>query len=69
MKIQIEVDIKPFEVPGAVETKISPGSRAAAKLFSLSELDPETLDKLCSDFRKAVFDKAGKRMPPTALPL
>ena len=36
-----------------------------ARKFHLSEVDAETLSKMCDDFRSEIFKKAGKRPPPT----
>lgn len=38
-------------------------TRQAIQLM-LCDLDAETLDKMCDEFRKSVFKKAGKQPPP-----
>jgi hypothetical protein len=61
MKVTIEVDLKPFNVPNFVrevdETDTSNG-------IALNKLSPLTLDKMCQDFRNEVFKKAKKPQPP-----
>lgn len=71
MKVKLEVELQPFTVPNFVLlSKLPPKAREAGidkpTSFHLSELDAEMLDRLCWEFRVAVFEKAGKRMPPTA---
>ncbi len=64
MKVKIGFEIKPFIVPNFVVT-VSAQNEELASLcqipnsIPLSELDPEMLDRLCDDFRAAVFEKAG----------
>ena len=68
MKATIEVKLKPFQVPNLVLTEAEPKPRqegmTEAPKYALSELDSETLEALCEQFTKAVFEKAGKRRPP-----
>lgn len=71
MKTKIEVELQPFSVPNYVLTVQEPrpkqdGIQETPK-YHLSELSPETLDRLCDEFRDAVFEKAGKRKPPRVL--
>jgi hypothetical protein len=59
--------LKPFIVPYYAIAAEAPhlrqeGLREAAK-FALSELAPETLDALCTEFRAGVFARAGKADP------
>ena len=63
MKTTVEVEIKPFIVPNFV-VQVGEGEQP----FSLSLLSPDTLDKMCNEFRDAVFKKAGKAQPPTQKP-
>lgn len=60
MKTTIQVEILPFNVPGFV---VVDGDED--KSIPLSELDSETLDALCREFRSVIFDRAGKEQPPT----
>jgi len=61
MKIKIEVAVEPFITPNYVQIKnVCEGNRSVA----LSELDSDTLDQLCDDFRDSVFKKANKNQPP-----
>lgn len=67
MKIMIELDINPFTVPNFVTVN----TRSVVKgesypAIALKDIDSETLDRLCRDFRNEVFSKAGKTPPPEA---
>ena len=71
MKAKLEIELKPFAVPNFVlvertQSAIEHGVEEPSTLH-LSELDADTLDRLCYEFRVAVFQKAGKRLPPTAI--
>ena len=68
MKTMIEIELQPFMVPNYVLTVQPPhpkqdGIQETPK-YSLADLDPNTLDRLCDEFRDAVFKKAGKTQPP-----
>ena len=68
MKTKIEVELVPFKVPNYVlhQTKIGArqeGMQDKSKSH-LSELDESTLARLCYEFKREVFEKAGKDMPP-----
>jgi hypothetical protein len=67
MKAKLELDVKPFMVPNFVTVQ-SPAPAESAEAdrasYPLSALDPNTLDRLCDEFRDAVFKKAGKQQPP-----
>lgn len=69
MKATIELELVPFNVPDVVYVREKPTLRqhglAEGRKIHLSELDAETLDTLCYEFRKAVFQKAQKQLPPT----
>ena len=72
MKAQIEIELQPFEVPNFVLTVQEPrpkqeGFQETPK-YPLSHLSPETLERLCNEFRDAVFAKAGKQHPPKCMP-
>ena len=69
MKATIEIDFRPFTVPNFVVADNDMESRVAGcenQSFPLSALSPETLDKMCEQFRRAVFDKAKKQQPPVS---
>jgi len=66
MKAKIELELQPFSVPNFVRPVENPDMSRDQLAIPLSALDPITLDRLCDDFRTAVFQKAGKLMPPTA---
>ena len=68
MKVTIQTKVKPFTVPNYVIAEMPPGKREEgfkeAPKYHLSELEVRTLDDLCREFRREVFKKAGKAMPP-----
>ena len=72
MKVNIEVKLKPFQVPNFVLVEPTPGRRDEGmkepSKFHLSDLDSDSLAKLCDEFRKQVFAKAGKTEPDTCCP-
>ena len=65
MKATLTIDLRPFTVPNFAI--ILPSSRTPAgeeeRSIPLAALDADTLDKLCDEFRRNVFDKAGKTQP------
>lgn len=65
MKATIELTLKPFTVPNYViaEPPKAPGEQPDGS-FPLSMIDAATLERMCDDFRSAVFEKAGKSPPP-----
>ena len=62
-----KVDLQPFMVPDCVSQNMPPVKRQdgwhPAPMHPLGDLDAETLAELCDDFRRAVFEKAGKADP------
>jgi hypothetical protein len=63
MKATLEMELKPFGTPNfAVAERHEPGDDERS--FPLSLLDPYTLERMCDEFRTAVFKKAGKQRPP-----
>jgi hypothetical protein len=65
----VRVPLIPWLTPNFASVKLPPGKRedgyAPAPTFALAELEPETLAKMCDDFRAEVFKKAGKADPAT----
>lgn len=63
MEIKLKVNIKPFSVPNYVvaEAEARPRQEGFSEMPSihLSDLDADTVHKLCDDFTRAVFKKAG----------
>jgi len=61
------VELQPFMVPNFVREVVPPVKRQAgfieAPCHPLSAIDVATLDRMCRDFRAAVFAKAGKPLP------
>lgn len=71
MKVTIEIELQPFQVPDhalAVSTvgRRQDGMQPVAK-YPLSDLDPRTLERMCDVFKAEIFRKAGKNMPPQAI--
>jgi hypothetical protein len=72
VKASIEVELQPFTTPNFVLTVQPPrlkqeGFVETPKL-SLSDLDSLTLSRMCDEFRREVFKKAGKEEPPQQAP-
>jgi hypothetical protein len=74
MKATLKVSLKPFQVPNFVLLEL--GAKPRQEGFDpngsrvpLSDLEPEDLDRLCEEFRNTVFNKAGKKQPPTVAPV
>lgn len=69
MEVKIKVKLKSFTVPNYVITeggahKVGGDEFVDPLKYRLSELDSETLEKLCEEFTRAVFKKASKpRLP------
>ena len=65
MKTNIEIELEPFSTPNYVRTKKAGHKESLDDTcIHIRDLDSETLDKLCNDFRSKVFKKAGKVPPP-----
>lgn len=58
------IELQPFSVPNFVRQAVKPGRRqdgfVVTPAIPLCDLDADTLDAMCRDFREAVFIKAGK---------
>lgn len=58
----IKLKLKPFRVPNNVLVEQPPKPRQEGfqeyPSIPLSELDNETLEEMCAEFRKGVFEKA-----------
>jgi len=67
---KIDIDLKGFVVPdylmeNSLTLPVAPGvSSRTARTFDLSEIPAETLDKMCYEFKREVFKRAGKSMLP-----
>lgn len=70
MKITKNVELRPFTVPNYVIQASTPRPRedgfVESPKFHIGELDVETLDQLCAQFRKDVFAKAEKYRQETS---
>ena len=68
MEVTLKVKLQPFKVPNYVLAEVPFGRREEGiqegPKYSLEDLDAETLDRLCDEFRNAVFLKAKKSLPP-----
>lgn len=64
MTMEIKLKLKPFLVPRFVIAESPPGKRQdeykELPSFPLSALDPETLGRMCDEFRRSIFSAAGK---------
>ena len=58
------IDLHPFQVPNFVRQVMPARPRqdgfTEAPAIPLSDLSAETLEAMCAEFRRAVFEKAGK---------
>jgi hypothetical protein len=65
MTIIARVKIRPFSTPNFAIQEATPGfmpgSSKEPSKFALHELDTDTLEALCDQFRKDIFAKAEKR--------
>ncbi len=64
----MNVDLVGFSVPNFVRMKMpirprQEGFNPEPPSFSLKEIDADTLSSLCDNFRREVFNKAGKIDP------
>ncbi len=71
MKIEIkaEIELNPFIVPTTVSIKPSIGKRQDGFTLTempLSDLDCETLNKMCEQFKDSVLKNAGKKFDVVA---
>lgn len=68
MKATLHVELQPFQVPNFVMAVGKPGARQEGMRelpsYPLSDLDSETLDRMCNEFRNEIFRRAGKNQPP-----
>ena len=68
MSIETKVKLQPFRVPNYVIVDMPPRLRqegmSEAPKYHLSELDNETLEELCRQFREDVFTKAKQSRNP-----
>lgn len=67
--MEINLKLQPMSVPNFVIAMMPPRERqegmVEAPKFHIRELEADTLDKLCNEFRKNVFAKAEKKDPAT----
>ncbi len=61
--MKVEMKIKPFWVPSELNAEPRP-TASSSRPIDFNEISPEDLGRLCDDFKRAVFDKAGFSMPP-----
>jgi len=64
MKVNIEVELRGFNVPNFVIIEAKLEEKVEAQSIPLSSLEAVTLHKMCEEFRNEVFKKAGKSQPP-----
>lgn len=68
MKAKLELELRPFTVPNfvLVDPPIKQEGSTVdsdATSYPLEAIDAETLDRMCDQFRDAVFKKAKKQQP------
>jgi len=68
MKATIEIDLQPFSIPNFVRPSENPDVTRDQLAIPLSSLDSLTLSRMCDEFRRAVFNKAGKEELPIESP-
>ena len=65
--MEIKLKLKPLSVPNFVIAESRPSTRQEgwkeSSSFPLSDLDAETLNEMCNEFRRNVFAKAGIEPP------
>lgn len=69
MKAQVDFLIFDFKVPDTVEARaVSAEASSENNVFiPLKDVDAVTLDALCEQFRKVVFERAKKSPPPSCV--
>jgi len=63
MKVKIDLDLQPFSTPNFVRLTVDGDASKEGYPIPIKDLCPETLERLCEQFRHDVFVKAGKRDP------
>lgn len=62
MKINLEIEVRPFTVPNYVITIPKTGGRnEETPKIAIADLDAVTLEKMCNEFRASIFKQAGKK--------
>lgn len=66
--MQHTVELEPIDIPAYVSSKKKLMLGAVATYvepvqFHVSEFDVETLESICNQFRRDLFEKAGKPLP------
>ena len=64
MKAKLNMELQPFTTPNFVRLAVEAGDASKEGYpVAIKDLDAETLEALCDQFRKELFAKAGKRDP------
>ena len=63
MEVTVKLKVKPFRIPNFVLADKQAADASNDTKFALSDLDADTLERLCEQFTKEVFKKAGKQRP------
>lgn len=70
--MEVKVKLRPITVPNFVSAETPPRSRehgvGEGPKFAVADLDAETLEALCIQFRADLFKKAGKTDPEYSRP-
>jgi len=68
MKTTLELEVKLWSPPNFVNAK-NPDGVGQDFSIPLTQVDANTLERLCDEYRDAIFEKAGKRRPPQQAPI
>ena len=67
MEATLKVKLHPMNVPNYINAESPAGTRqegfAEGPKYHVRDLEPETLEALCVDYRKRLFENAGKKDP------
>lgn len=65
--MEMKVKLQPFQTPNYVIAESKPGLKqdgmVERPMWHVKEVDENTLSEMCDQFRRDVFEKAGKRDP------
>ena len=65
--MEMKVRLQPFQTPNYVISESKQGLRqdgiVESPKWHIKEVDEKTLSEMCDQFRKDIFEKAGKRDP------
>ena len=62
MEVSVTIKVKPFRVPNYVLADKKTADPANDTKLKLEDLDTATLNKMCDEFKREVFNKAKKEL-------